>query len=366
MLKWVADMIKKYGGRKPGSEIIGDILEAWKPFGKISAELFTVKKGSFHAIMPVVAFLVIAATFMNTHWLGIIIWGSAIGTFIAGIGFYMMPLDSLFKPVVGANAVCDVLATEEEEKQVIVIAGHHDSAPIFRFLNWSPILYLALNISGMLTLTVGFVFYIFNLFPMIVDIAVLVTMLPFFFFTLEKYSMGAGDNLIATAIVGKLLQYYSKHPLPHTTIRGISFDAEEEGLIGSRSHVIWRKYDPAKTLMINIESLYKLKDLKLMESDLNGFIQYDQEFVDMAREVALNHVDKMDKFPMMLGFGGTDAASFAQVGVKAVTFIGVSTNPFDKITYHTERDTVDSIEPEIVEKTYSIVKELIKCASLQQ
>ncbi len=55
------------------------------------------------------------------------------------------------------------------------------------------------------------------------------------FFASNKRTSGAGNNFIASTMALEIGRYYSQNTLKHTRIIIASFDAEEEGLRGSRA-----------------------------------------------------------------------------------------------------------------------------------
>lgn len=60
---------------------------------------------------------------------------------------------------------------------------------------------------------------------------------------------------------------------------------------------------------------------------------------------------------MVFGGGGTDAAEFAKVGVKATSMLAMPTTVFrEGLAYHTLQDTVEAIEPEAVRACLAVAK----------
>ncbi len=58
----------------------------------------------------------------------------------------------------------------------------------------------------------------------------------------------------------------------------------------------------------------------------------------------------LKKFKMIFGGGATDAAESARIGILATTIIAMPTNIVrEGMVYHTRNDTVEFIEPEVVE-----------------
>jgi Zn-dependent M28 family amino/carboxypeptidase len=141
----------------------------------------------------------------------------------------------------------------------------------------------------------------------------------------------------------------------------VSFDAEELCLRGSRA--FYKKhggeFQETKTWNFNLECPYCLGDLKFLTTDINGLLQLSSKLAnklnDIAHELGYSQSRALSLMPLA---GGTDAAEAAKVGIEATCMAGLPYGPLEargtKISYHTTRDTVDSMEPEMVECTFRV------------
>lgn len=149
----------------------------------------------------------------------------------------------------------------------------------------------------------------------------------------------ANDNASGTSVVLELARLLKAREinLPFD-VYFIAFGAEEIGLIGSDHYAR------------NMTSTEKINTLFMMNFDMVGVGDYiDVSTVGDYRAMSL--VDKSVDIFEELGFNASisefsnsDHASFARVGIKSI-FIQVTPDH----NYHTDRDTMDKIQPEMLE-----------------
>ncbi len=279
--------------------------------------------------------------------------------------FYRTHFDRFYATKTGVNVHATVEPTGQVMRQ-IVFSGHHDSAFIFNYLNRWQQLY-GVRIVG------AFVFCIIS-FLLTIALAVcavtgvqlpvrgliiglwvvgLVFVLPAVRFTANRGTVGAGDNLISCAILIELAKHFAMptNRPESTRIIFASFDAEECGLRGSSAWVAAHNdlLTEAPTTVINMDSIWQPEDLQVMVSDVNGTVALSDEvgtqLIGVAKAIGIPYA----KFHMIFGGGGTDAASFARVSIPAVTILGMPTTMVrSDLVYHTDQDTVDTINPKAV------------------
>jgi aminopeptidase YwaD len=137
-----------------------------------------------------------------------------------------------------------MIEPKEEIKQQVIISGHHDSSRIFNFFIHQPKLYnirITGSIGFVILLTLVSLIRLFvsnDLFILISNILLALGSLLIiqkWFFASKDGTPGTGDNLIASTMGIEIGRYFSQNELKHTRIIIVSFDAEEEGLRGSRA-----------------------------------------------------------------------------------------------------------------------------------
>jgi putative aminopeptidase FrvX len=95
--------------------------------------------------------------------------------------------------------------------------------------------------------------------------------------------------------------------------------------------------------------------LFFLTSDINGSVALSTELAEELVAVAKTKGYPATHQPIAFLTGGTDAGELAKKGVKATTLIGMPwSNNSRSSVYHTPNDTVDKIEPAIVEATLDI------------
>ncbi len=143
-----------------------------------------------------------------------------------------------------------------------------------------------------------------------------------------------------------------------TRIRIVSFDAEEAGLRGAaayfRAHAAELKRLPC--VHLNFDSLYRLAGPpgahERHQRNRQAFPVLVDQLVACAEECGL----AMRTFGMIFGAGGTDAAESARAGIPSTSIIAIPTEIVrEGLVYHTPRDTVEHVEPAVVEACMRIV-----------
>lgn len=364
---------------RKAAERIRQELEKWSD--TVSMEAFEVHPGSFLSFTKVLAVLY-ALSALLLFFGGIGVYAAAallaFGSFFAltQFVFYWETFDRLHRRATGYNVIARIDPTGEVKRQIIV-AGHHDSAYVFNFLvRWQK-LYVPRIASGLvmfaLALVSSWAWVVHQLgtgadlpFAAAVRIAIaagLALVAPLYFFKGNEGSPGAGDNLVASAIGIKLAELFggSKKTgeplLQHTRLIVLSTDSEEAGLRGARNYVKRHKEEllALPTFVFNIESLYRIDQLKLFSRDINGIVRLSHAMAEECRAHAADLGYRATVVPIPFGGGATDAAEFAKAGVCATTILAMNTDLIrDGLVYHTLDDTVDRIEPEAVEAVLKI------------
>lgn len=369
VFKHTQEIIDKFGPRLAGDKASHDAAEhIYNLFDKSSdqtqKEDFYIHQGAFLGWIKILVFnylLAIIFMWMNLAYIAAILLGVSIVILILQFFLYKPLLDKLY-PKKKAYNVVGVIEPKKEIRQQIIVSGHHDSARIFNFLIHQPKLYnLRTSGSIALVLVMAVVSLLVFLVPQIQSISIYISIFftvsfllvgQMWFFASKKGTPGAGDNLVASMIALSVGQHFKDDDhLNHTRVIMVSFDAEEEGLRGARAYVKKHREQLLKipTYLLNADCLYDEKELFFLTSDLNNFVQFDDDFVDEILNVAEVSGRFAFKQPIAFLTGGTDAAEFAKVGIKATTLIGMPwSNDNRNQSYHTPQDTLDNVNLEVV------------------
>jgi hypothetical protein len=292
--------------------------------------------------------------------------------------FYKFPFEKFFSKRTGYN-VFGVIEPSEELKSQVVVAGHHDAVHIFRFLESLKYqkYYSHRIMSGIISSVVMFVLQWIRLIYYLtteseifysgwlqyVMLVLWIAVVPLYTFKQKEVAPGAGDNLVASAISVMMGKHYSTNGKPkHVRLNLASMDAEEGGMCGAKAYAKGHREELTKipTYVFNIDSIYELNQIQFTTKDINGMEKLSYEFADKCKSLAerLGYTARL--FPFTFGGGGTDAAEFARIGVKATTMIAMASEWVrEELHYHTSRDTVDKIEPAVVTAAMRIAAELV-------
>jgi hypothetical protein len=373
-LALTAEWIQRFGGRLAGTDAcrqaaaeicreLGGELEpfethplAFNKFYQVDALLYLAGLVLLIAGYPLAAALILQAMITAAGW---------------EFGRYWEVYDWLYPRKTCLN-VTAALDPQGEARQTLIISGHHDSAFELAFLRRHQKLYglkiIIPDATRMLALVTAWVWTFWQVAysarPGFVTPALVLLILGIypvftkFFLMGPQATPGAGDNLIATAMLVALKkqledpQQRGRSRLAHTRLIFASFDAEESGLRGSREWVRAHRADLAAlpAYGLNIDSIYRAEDLQVLLTDLNNLVKLDQDLASRCIRIANEQGWGLRTAVMRFGGGATDATELSRAGVRATTLIGMSSGIVrDGLVYHTMRDTVDAIEPAAVE-----------------
>ncbi len=380
--------IERFGGRLAGSpanqKTANELCAELKKSGaQAKADPFTTHPDTFTQFYRIHAglyFLALVFLFVNLPFFAAITFTMIIAGLILEFGRYVEFYDRFFPAKSGYN-VTAVLEPKGEPRQQLIFSGHHDSARELKFLRkWQKWYGLRIILPEMFHFLGAGISWSWVLWESITRItppfaaagkwALLIGMafvLSKVFMFSREVSPGAGDNLIASAIVVELAKIFAdphlqgQSTLQHTRLILASFDAEESGVRGSRAWVKANRHqiNQLPTWAFNIDSIYKVADLQCLTSDLNHHVALDKEFAQHCVDIAAKQGISVRLARMRYGGGATDAVELARAGVRATTLIGMSSEVVrDGLVYHTTLDTVDAIEPAAVEAALNLAANL--------
>lgn len=343
---------------------------AEKLYLEMKATFDDAKKESFvfhqHAFLGWIRILVLSymlalvAFWISLPWIGFVILLISLLILIIQFFLYLPLLDKLYPKRTGYN-VYGILEPKQAVHKQVIISGHHDSAHIFNFFIHQPKLY-NFRTTGSITVVIAALFssvilMIFrNQIWLHIALSSVLSVLfllvgQMWFFASKKGSPGAGDNLVAVYNAIEIGKYFKDHPLKHTRLILMSFDAEEEGLRGARAfakkHHKMLKDTP--TVLLNQDCLYDETELFLLTSDLNDFVDLDLKLAEDIAESAKHAGIHLPLKPLSFLTGGTDAAELQKIGIPSASLIGMQwTNSNRNLSYHTPNDTLSQVAPEVV------------------
>ena len=296
--------------------------------------------------------------------------------------FYYEFVDFLWKKKKGYNVIGKI-EPKNEVKQQIIISGHIDSAFIFNFFIHQPKLYAIKIIGG-----IGFFVLMFigswvwviieaitgtppaTWYSLTVKILMTVSIIlvgQLYFFASNKGTPGAGDNLVSVCIADKVGKKFSEQKkngkgLENTRLIIAGWDGEECGLRGARAYVKknLEEMKAIPTYNFNMDCPYLLKDLFFLTSDINCSVKLSENMAKECKEISEKLGYPAEMKPIEFLTGGTDAGEFGKFGIEATCLVAMPWGGNDRYdAYHTPKDVVSAIEPEVVEATLKIACEYI-------
>ena len=339
-----------------------------------SIESFNLYQGAFLGWIKILVISYILS--LTLMWFGypiLALFISIISILILVLQFFFyLPIIDIFYPKKKGYNVIGNIEPKNEVKNQVIISGHHDSARVFNFFIHQPKMY-NLRVTGSIAFVLLMcIFSITNYFigndtiMIISNITLslgLVLIVQMWFFASEQGTPGGGDNLIASTMAIEIGRYFSKNKLDNTRIIVASFDAEEEGLRGSRAFANKHKnmLQTIPTYLLNTDCAYNLDDLFFLTSDINGTVKLDDDLASSLVKIAIDNGYKAISKPIAFLTGGTDAGELAKIGVKATTLIGMPwSNNTRSSVYHTPLDTLDKVDPNIIDAAIKIFIDYIE------
>ncbi len=371
-------LIRRLGPRLTGGEACRETASALAEDLAIfcdsaTLEPFAVNPGSFYSytkILPVSYALGMFALVLPRALALLPALGLLGGIIIMAcqFGIYSHFPDFLFPRRRGWN-VSALLEPSEPARRELIVSGHHDSAPVARIFSspfsklYAPAIFLpyAFFLLELGLLVARITGGIARPWPLILLAVGIPAVLGYFLLVdTRRGSPGAGDNLVASTMVLGLARALAEErasSLTSTRLRILSFDAEEAGLRGSsawfRGH--GSELSSIPRFHLNFDSLYSLKDLQVLESDVNGLVALDKGMAADLIACAAEEGYEMRSYSMLFGGGATDAAEGARAGIRASSIIAMPTDIVrEGLVYHTPRDTADRIEPAAIEACMKI------------
>jgi NADH:ubiquinone oxidoreductase subunit K len=333
-------------------------LESHLGAGNVVVEELTVAPGAFVGAYPVSALLMLVAALLNIsveRFVGVSPWLTATAALVFSIIsplLYILEfvlglelVDPFFKKKQSVNVVGTLRKSGTKEvKRLLILSGHHDSAPEntwLRFLGYGFFFLTATFLIGLITMlamsiiqltgtitgnastvragTLGWAMLAYPIAPSVIFAL---------FFTRGRKNggvvPGAADNLSASALAVAMCRFLVENPsyIPDDTeIRFISFGSEEAGFRGARRYVE-RHLDELKRLdarLLNVETVAH-PEIVILTSDVNGTVKNSPEMVRSVVAAAARAGIPYKVMAATLGVGN-DSGPFSRAGLKATTLL---------------------------------------------
>ena len=363
--------------------IIKKELESHLGEENVLVEKFSVSPFAFVSTYRVSAFIMVVAVLFNAAAVllsGLLLWITSIAALLFSL---LSPLifilefilgykvtDSFFREKESINVIGTLRKPEAKNvKRLLIISGHHDSAPENTWLRYSGyglfflsgtflVSFIVLPVMSMLQLagivsgsshlfSLGTVGWIVLFYPILPSVLFGIT------FVKGKKNggnvPGAADNLSACSLVVAMCRFLMRNPsfVPEDIeIRFITFGSEEAGCRGSGSYVK-NHLDELKQLdvrMLNYETVV-YPEIILLTSDVNGTVKNSVELIESLKAAAKRAGVPYRLKPAMPGISN-DSGPFSKAGLKAVTLLPFKMPQQLVAFYHQKWDTPDKLSEE--------------------
>ena len=394
----VDEICTRVGPGMPGTDqerdradIIRRELAAHLGDDHVAVEPFAVAPWAWLASYPICAVLIALAAASNLAAgylastslaiLGLVLAIAAPALFILEFVCGRELLDRLFAQRSSENVI-GTLPANGAPHRLLIISGHHDSAPENRWFTTLGYASFALALLAVLAFAVTLTFtavqatgFIVGSPPIIAagtlaPWLIAVVLIPGIIYGLgfNRGRKGGGtvpgaiDDLSGCGVTVALCRFLVQHPElvpPNTEVRFLSFGSEEAGLRGSRRYVE-RHLDELRKLDTHVLDLEMIAHptIGILRSDRNGLVLHAPATVASAVAAAQRAHVPYEVRSAYLGVG-TDAASFSDAGLAATTLM-----PFDAPRqlvelYHQPADRPEALDPVALHNALAVAAEWV-------
>jgi len=373
MHDWITAMVRDIGPRRSGTE--GEARAAERVEEELRAscdevriEPVATRDGIFFGLVWMMLGGYTAAFLLTFIWPGVAL---ALAT-VLGACFLLNSrgrrvLDPLFSRTRSQNVI-GVVRPTEERRRLVLFGGHHDSPvlmPLWRpeRKKWIAHIYraalvgFAFQILFSLGATLGFSSFWLGLFGGIAFAGLLLTaVITWGVLGSNRPCAGANDNLSAVAVVTALGRHLASSRPRHTEVWLLSFGCEEAGCHGSRDFAARYAPELQQAVLVNMETVGSGQLAIIRRERQSGRNNHPQAIA--LTEAAARHAG-LDLPVVDLAFGGTDAMSFAEEGLPAVSIFGRDDTDLFSL-WHIEEDRPENLEPEVLERALRVCRSVVE------
>lgn len=193
----------------------------------------------------------------------------------------------------------------------------------------------------------------------------LIIALPFLLdISLSDVVPGANDNASGVATVISLAEILEEEPPRNVDVWVVLPGAEECLMEGMRSFVRQnrRKLDKAGTWFINVDTVGNGVIHFQTHEGFAVSYDFDKRLVELCDAIATADREDGNRFavqPLAHAFG-TDALPPRLAGFRSISILGADEDGAPPPGYHTKGDTLDRIDPEVLDRAHDFVLELVR------
>ncbi len=344
-------------GLNPIIEPFTSARSAWQPYALFSALalisellfLFVGKQGA------AVAFALTAI---------------ALASVLLELAFRPNPIRLLLPKGRSQNVVAKI-APKGEVREKVVLMGHldtHRTPLVFSSPGWLKVFgsLVPLGLASALVLIALFLAGVFSPSPALkfASFPFALIILGIFLITVQAdltpYTPGANDNASGAGIVLSIAEKLARSPLENTEVWAVLSGCEEVGCYGAEAFAQAHKRELGKAIWLVLDSVggkdtgpvYITKETFLLTS------HSDRELLALADKIASSHPE-LGAYSKAFRGAYTEGAIGVKHGFRVLTMVGLRKDGLLP-GWHRPTDTLENIDPEVVEKTERFVWELLK------
>lgn len=277
-------------------------------------------------------------------------------------------------PKGNSQNVFTVIPPSGEKRQDLVLIGHVDSqyTPlIFRSLRWLAI-YKIFATSALISFGGMVLIYLVGIFTQLswiwpvswIGAVFAVLLLALCLQAVSTpFTHGANDNATAAGMILTLAEHFHQMPLKNTRLWLVCTGSEEALHDGAIDFFRKYKSELLHPKAVVLESLGCAGPSWSVSEGIVLPILPAPSLVDLAEKVAKAHPE-LDGYPSRVSGGVTEMSDALRAGVPAMTLIGLTREnvlPY----WHQTVDTVDKINPEVLERNYAFAWHYIQALDEQ-
>jgi uncharacterized membrane protein len=314
-----------------------------------------------------VAFVIYPLGGAWTKWIGLLVSLLALISELLELSFK----DNIFRHLVPKGNSQNVVATiapAQDHNRDLVLIGHVDSQRtplIFRNKGWVEA-YKTFTTITFILFSLQVLFFLlgaisggnwtwYAAFPS----AICAVILAIICLEADRtpFTVGANDNASAVGMVLTLAELFSKKPLRHTRLWLVCTGCEEVQHYGAIDFFKRHRPEMVNPKGLVFEMLGCAGPGYLLKEGIVVPFRSDPELVKLVEELAAKN-PQWEAYPVSISGGNSELSDCVQFRVPAITLFGL-TRQGDAPYWHQVGDTLDKINPSIIQNTFEMTISLI-------
>ncbi len=375
-VRYLAEIIGPRGSTRPAEKRAAEYAEKVLRAAGLEpvTETFQSSQSTYYpfALFSGLVFLSIALFWWGGHW------GAAAAALLTFIALVSVLLELAFRPnlfrwILPRGQSQNVWARVEPKQEVrdnVVLIGHLDThrTPLLFAERWVRILgkLVPAATGASLLLMAVFVTRIFLASPILTSAAapLAAVILGLFILMLQAdftpFTAGANDNATGVSVVLETARELRSEPLEHTRVWILASGCEEVGCFGAEAFAVRHKAGLNSPVWLSIDTVGGVGAGVAYLTDETFLLttRSDPRLLKHAEEIARNN-PAYGAFSYPYKGAYTEGAIGGKYGFRVLSFVNCRKDGVLP-EWHRPTDTIENIDPEVAEKTFLFVQELLR------